>query len=93
MLATLIASGVSKVNSQTVTFNTTDDGLSLAGMFFARLETMHAEHISGALGKVRPRYPQHNKCYMLMNSYTRLQTELLRSAALTQYNLFPSAFL
>jgi hypothetical protein len=53
MLAPLIASGESNVSAQTVTFNTTDDGLSLAAMFFAKLESMHAKHISGAMGKVR----------------------------------------
>jgi hypothetical protein len=81
MLATLIASDVSNVNAQTVTFDTTDDGLSLAGMFFAKLESMHAKHLSGAMGKVRLRHPPQNPCVMLMYSDTPLQTGLVGRAA------------
>jgi hypothetical protein len=52
MLATLIAGRVPSANAQsisldTVTFKTTDDGLSIPGMFFAKLETLHAKHMSG----------------------------------------------
>jgi hypothetical protein len=37
MLATLIANGVPNASSQGITFNATDDGLSIAGMFFESL--------------------------------------------------------
>jgi hypothetical protein len=53
MLATFIAVVMPNATAQTITFNTTDDGLSIAGMFFAKLETLHAKHMSGEMGKVR----------------------------------------
>jgi hypothetical protein len=51
MLATLMLSVVQNTNA--VTLNVTSDGLSLPGMFFAKLETLHAKHMSGGIGKVR----------------------------------------
>jgi hypothetical protein len=51
MLATLVV-GVLP-NAYAITLNTTDDGLSVAGIFFAKLETLHAKHMSGEIGKVR----------------------------------------
>jgi hypothetical protein len=58
MLATLIAGGVPKVNSQSISLDTVplekvDDNLSIAGMFFAKLETIRAKHMSGDTRKVR----------------------------------------
>jgi hypothetical protein len=71
MLATLIAGGVPKANAQSisldnVTFKATDDGLSIPGMFFAKLETMHAKHMSGEIGKVCLRPPAHCRGISLM---------------------------
>jgi hypothetical protein len=51
MLATLMV--VVLPNAHAITLNTTDDGLSVAGIFFAKLETLHAKHMSGDIGKVR----------------------------------------
>jgi hypothetical protein len=51
MLATLMV-GILP-NSYAITLNTTDDGFSMAGIFFAKLETLHAKHMSGEIGKVR----------------------------------------
>jgi hypothetical protein len=51
MLASLIV-GVLP-NAYAITLNTTDDGLSVAGMFFAKLEILHAKHMSGEIVKVR----------------------------------------
>jgi hypothetical protein len=50
MLATLMVGVVP--NAYAVTLNSTDDGLSLAGMFFSKLETLRAKHMSGQIGKV-----------------------------------------
>jgi hypothetical protein len=68
MLATLVASGLTNVNAQGITFNTTDDGMSLAGMFFAKLDSMNAKHMSGAMAKVRLQHPSPNIGIMLMYS-------------------------
>jgi hypothetical protein len=65
MLAALIAKRVSNADAQAIAFNTTDDGMSLAGMFFAKLETMHTKHMSGAVGKVRLQPPQQCTSIML----------------------------
>jgi hypothetical protein len=40
-------------NRQDNHFYTTDDGLSIAGMFFTKMDTLHAKHMSGEMGKVR----------------------------------------
>jgi hypothetical protein len=52
MLASLIASGGRCANAQGITFNNTDDDLSLAGKFIARLEKLHQQHMKGSMGKV-----------------------------------------
>jgi hypothetical protein len=52
-LATCIASGVPNASSKGITFNATYDGFSIAGMIFAKLNTLHAKHMSGEIGKVR----------------------------------------
>jgi hypothetical protein len=52
MLATLIV--VVKQSTYAVSLNTTDDGLSVAGIFFAKLETLQAKQMSGEIGKAFP---------------------------------------
>jgi hypothetical protein len=57
MVASLLAGRVPNTNAQGVSlsaiaFNTTDDGLSIAGMFFAKLDKIHAKHMSGEIVKV-----------------------------------------
>jgi hypothetical protein len=49
-------------NSNAVTLNATEDGLSLSGMFFSKLETMHAKLVSGDTGNVRSKSPFHSTC-------------------------------
>jgi hypothetical protein len=51
MLATLMVGVLSKAYA--ITLNTTTDGLSVGGIFFAKLENLHAKHMSGEIGKVR----------------------------------------
>jgi hypothetical protein len=82
MLATLIVGGEPNVNAQSISldkvkFNATDDGLSIAGMFFAKLETMHAKHMSGGIGKVRLPPPTQCTCIVLIRTYTPLKTSSL----------------
>jgi hypothetical protein len=77
MLATLVASGLIHAYAQGITFNTTDDGMSLAGMFFAKLDSMNAKHMSGAMAKVRLPHPSQNIGKMLLYSSIPLQTGFL----------------
>jgi hypothetical protein len=51
LLAAIIAGIVPSTNA--ITLNTTDDGLSVAGMFFAKLEMIHSKLMSGDIGNVR----------------------------------------
>jgi hypothetical protein len=50
MLATLMVGVLS--NAYAITLNTTDDGLSVGRIFFAKLEILHAKHMSSEVGKV-----------------------------------------
>jgi hypothetical protein len=78
MLASLLAGGVPNANAQNVSvsalaFNSTDDGLSIAGMFFAKLDMMHAKHMSGKAEKVRLRPSSQCTCIIFMFSFAPLQ--------------------
>jgi hypothetical protein len=77
MLATLITGGVQNVNAEAITFKSTDDGLSVAGMFFAKLESLHARHMSGKMGKVRMCLTIECKCMIHMCINNPLQTNFL----------------
>jgi hypothetical protein len=57
LMAAYIAGFVTSTNA--ITLNTTDDGLSVAGMFFAKLEMIHSKLMSGDVGNVRLQAP----CY------------------------------
>jgi hypothetical protein len=63
MLATCMVGVVPSANA--VTLNATDDGLSLAGMFFAKLEILHAKHMSGETGQVCWGALSHRTCMLL----------------------------
>jgi hypothetical protein len=84
MVASLLAGRVPNTNAQGVSlsaiaFNATDDGVSIAGMFFAKLDKIHAKHMSGEIVKVRLS-PQ-SQCFCIMTVYfhTPFQTGLLFS--------------
>jgi hypothetical protein len=51
MLAAVMAGLLPDAKASTL--NTTDDGLSVAGIFFAKVETFHAKLMSGDIGLVR----------------------------------------
>jgi uncharacterized integral membrane protein len=74
MLATLIVGVVQNTNA--VTLNSTDDGLSLPGIFFAKLEALHAKHMSGDIGTVRLRAISKIRCMLLSCMSTSLQPDL-----------------
>jgi hypothetical protein len=63
-LAAVIACGVPNTNADAL--DATDDGLSLAGMFFAKLETMRASLRSGDIGNVRLSALSYSKFMILM---------------------------
>jgi hypothetical protein len=82
MLASLLAGGVPNANAQNVSvsalaFNSTDDGLSIAGMFFAKLDMMHAKHMSGKAEKVCLQPSSQCTCILLMFSFAPLQARFL----------------
>jgi hypothetical protein len=60
LLAAIIACCASNTNA--VTLNATEDGLSLSGMFFSKLETMHAKLVSGDTGTVRSKSSLRSIC-------------------------------
>jgi hypothetical protein len=62
LLAAFIVGGMPHINA--ITLQRTEDGLSVAGMFFAKLETFHAQLMSGDMGQVRLQVPSQCVCIM-----------------------------
>jgi hypothetical protein len=71
VLAALMAGLVPDARASTL--NTTDDGLSVAGIFFAKVETFHAKMMSGDVGMVRFWALFQCTCFLLMFRFTPLQ--------------------
>jgi hypothetical protein len=74
LLATIIAFGVP--NTHSATLNATEDGISLSGMFFSKLETMRSKLISGGTGNVRSQALLQSKCMTLICKDTAVQFQV-----------------
>jgi hypothetical protein len=72
VLAALMAGLVQDAKASTL--NATDDGLSVAGIFYAKVETFRAKMMSGEVGKVRLG-PFQCTSFVLMFRYTALQND------------------